>query len=178
MKPLLVGPVLLFGISVFVTAGPGLGQGPAGAGASAVAQDSSRSLNPMNWLRKDSKNSIEAPGNRSDSEKKLTPRLQAQGLLGPNAAASDACAPFTSLDSCLATLHASHNLGVNFLCLRAVVTGVQTSGDVSSCEVADEGKPQSLSRALRQLKPDANAKQAAKEAEQQANEDLRGIGGS
>jgi hypothetical protein len=130
----------------------------------------------MNWLRKDSKSSAEAPGNRSDSEKKLTPRLQAQGLLAANAAASDACAPFTSLDSCLATLHASHNLGVNFLCLRAVVTGVHTTGDVSSCEVADEGKSQGLSRAIRQLKPDANAKQAAKEAEQQANEDLRGTG--
>jgi len=131
----------------------------------------------MNWLRKDSKNSTEAPGNRSDNEKKLTPRLQAQGLLAANAAASDACAPFTSLDSCLATLHASHNLGVNFLCLRAAVTGVHTSGDVSSCEVADEGKSQSLSRAIRQLEPVANAKQAAKEAEQQANEDLRGISG-
>ena len=133
-------------------------------------------LNPIKWVKKDSKNSTEAPGSRSEAEKKLTPSLQAQGLLAANATASDACASFTALDGCLAALHASHNLGVDFNCLRADVTGVHTSADVSGCKVADGEKAQGLNKAIHQLKPDANAKQATKDAEQQAKDDLKGIG--
>lgn len=177
-KKLFVGVVLLFGVSITLTVGAGrvAAQGPAGNGAAAAAQESSRSLNPINWVKKDSKNSTEAPGSRSEAEKKLTPSLQAQGLLAANATASDACAPFTALDGCLAALHASHNLGVDFNCLRADVTGVHTSADVSGCKVADGEKAQGLNKAIHQLKPDANAKQATKDAEQQAQDDLKGIG--
>ena len=61
--------------------------------------------------------------------------------------------------------------------LRIAVTGVRTSADVSGCKVADREKAEDLNRAIHQLKPDANAKQAAKDAEQQAKDDLKGIGG-
>jgi len=181
-KKLFVCGVLLFGVSISLTLGAerAAAQGPAGAGAAAAAQENSHSLhslNPINWVKKDSKNSADAPESRSDVEKKLTPSLQAQGLLAANATATDACAPFTSLDGCLAALHASHNLGVDFNCLRADATGVHTSADVSGCKAADGEKPQGLNKAIHQLKPDANAKQATKDAEQQAKDDLKGIGG-
>jgi hypothetical protein len=178
-KTRFVGAVLLFGASISLSVGAerAAAQGPAGSGAAAAAQESSHSLNPVRWVKKDSKNSTEAPGSRSEAEKKLTPSLQAQGLLAANATAGDACASFTTLDACLATLHASHNLGVDFNCLRADVTGVHTSADVSGCKVVDEEKAQGLSKAIHQLKPDANAKQATKDAEQQAKDDLKGIGG-
>lgn len=174
-----LGAVLVFSVSTSLTVGaePAAAQGPAGAGAAAAVQENSHSLNPLKWVKKDSKISTEAPGSRSDVEKKLTPSLQAQGVLAANATAKDACAPFTTLDGCLAALHASHNLGVDFNCLRADVTGVHTTADVSGCKVADEGKAQSLNKAIHQLKPDANAKQAAKDAEQQAQDDLKEIGG-
>ena len=177
-KTLFVGAVLLFGMSITLTMGAerAAAQGPAGNGAAAAAQESSRSLNPIKWLKKDSKNSTEAPGSRSEAEKKLTPSLQAQGLLAANTTVSDACASFTALDECLAALHASHNLGVDFNCLRADVTGVHTSADVSGCKAADAEKAQGLNKAIHQLKPDANAKQATKDAEQQAKDDLKGIG--
>jgi len=177
-KTLFVGTALLFGVSISLTLGAerAAAQGPAGNGAAAAAQDSSHSLNPIKWVKKDSKNSTEAPGSRSEAEKKLTPSLQAQGLLAANSTASDACAPFTALDGCLAALHASHNLGVDFNCLRADVTGVHTSADISGCKVADGEKAQGLNKAIHQLKPDANAKEATKEAEQQAKDDLKGVG--
>jgi hypothetical protein len=177
-KTLFVGVVLLFGVSISLTVGAerAAAQGPAGNGAAAAAQDSSRSLNPIKWVKKDSKNSTETPGSRSEAEKSLTPILQAQGLLAANATASDACAPFTALVGCLAALHASHNLGMDFNCLRADVTGVHTSADVSGCKAADGEKAQGLNNAIHQLKPDANAKQATKDAEQQAKDDLKGIG--
>jgi hypothetical protein len=178
-KTLLVGATLLFGLSISLTVGAerAASQGPAGAGASAAAQDSSHSLNPIKWVKKDSKNSTDAPGSRSELEKKLTPSLQAKGVLAANSTATDACAPFTALDECLAVLHASHNLGVDFNCLRADVTGVHTSADMSGCKFADGEKAQDLNKAIHLLKPDVNAKQATRGAEQQAKDDLKGIGG-
>ena len=177
-KTLFVGAILLFGTSISLTLGAKgiMAQGPAGTGA-AAAQGSSLSINPLKWAKKDSKNSTAVPGNRNDVERKLTSSLQAQGVLPANSTATEACAPFTALDACLAALHASHNLGVDFNCLRADVTGVHTSADMSGCRVADGEKAQSLNKAIHQLKPDANAKQATKDAEQQARDDLKEVGG-
>ena len=177
-KTLFIGAILLLSVSFSLTAGAerAAAQGPAGAGAAAAAQDSSHSINPINWVKKDSKNSTEALGSRTDVEKRLTPNLRVQGVLAANATTTDACAPFTALDACLAVLHASHNLGVDFNCLRADVTGVHTSADTSGCKVADGEKAQSLNKAIHQLRPDANAKQAAKDAEQQAKDDLKALG--
>jgi hypothetical protein len=180
-QTLFVGAVLLFGISISLTVGAerSAAQGPAGVGASGAADSSPslHSLNPIKWVKKDSKNSTDALGSRSEVENKLTTSLQARGILAANATAADACAPFTALNECLATLHASHNLGVNFNCLRADVTGVHTSADVSGCKFADGEKAQALNKAIHQLKPDVNAKHATKDAEQQAKADLQGIGG-
>jgi hypothetical protein len=178
-KTLLIATILLFVVPVALTVGAqrAAAQGPAGTGAAAAAQDSSHSLNPIKWVKKDSKNSTDAPGARSDAEKKLTPSLQAQGLLPANVIATDACEPFLELADCLAALHASHNLDVNFNCLRADATGVHTSADISGCKVTDGEKPQGLSKAIHQLKPDANARQATKDAEHQAKDDLKSIGG-
>jgi hypothetical protein len=182
-KTLFVGAVLIFGVAISLTFGAerAAAQGPAGNGAAAAAQDSSRSslhsLNPINWVKKDSKDAADASSaSRSDAENKLTPGLQAQGLLPADATATDACVSFTSLDGCLAALHASHNLGVDFNCLRADATGVHTSANISGCKVVDGEKPEGLTKAIHQLKPDANAKQATKEAEQQAKDDLKAIG--
>ena len=178
-QTLLVGAVVILGVAVCLTvsAGRAAGQGPSGAGASSVVRDTTHSMNPMTWLKKDSSDPHDGPALRSEFETKLTPGLQAQGLLGANATTTEACSTFTALYDCLAALHASHNLGVDFNCLRAAMTGVHTSADVSGCKVSDEGKTKVLTSAIRELKPDANAKQATKDAEQQAMNDLKGIGG-
>lgn len=177
-KTLVCGAILLFGLSISWSVGAerAAAQGPAGAGAATAAQDGSHLLNPMKWVKKDSDNS-DASGNRGAIEKKLTPNLQAQGLLPSNVSVGDACTPFTTLEECLATLHASHTLGVDFNCLRAGVTGVHTNADVSSCKAADGEKALGLNKAIHQLKPEVNAKQAAKDAEQQAKDDLKGVSG-
>src|SRR6266566_1690191 len=115
---------LALGLSLFLTVGAdrAAAQGPAGAGAAGAttqSSHSSHSLNPIKWVKKD-KSSTDANASRSEIEKKLTPKLQARGLLAANANATDACAPFTALNECVAALHASHNLGLDFNCLRAV----------------------------------------------------------
>ena len=178
-KPFLREAILLISVSIswVAIAERTAAQGPAGSGASAAAQDGSMSLNPIKWMKKDPKNSLDTSASRSEVEKKLTPRLQAQGVVPADANVTEACAPFLALEGCLAALHASHNLAVDFRCLRAAVTGVHTNLDLSSCKVADGEKAEGLSKVLHQLKPEVNAKQATKDAEQQAKEDLKGVGG-
>jgi hypothetical protein len=159
-------------------------QGPAGAGASgstprsSQSSHSSHSLNPIKWIKKDkdSKNSADSNASRSDIEKKLTLKLQAGGVLPANLNATDACTSFTALNECLATLHASHNLGMDFNCLRANVTGVMANADLSGCKGAIGDKAQSLNKAIHELKPEANAKEQTKNAEQQAKDDLKNLG--
>jgi hypothetical protein len=157
-------------------AGSAAAQGPAGAGASTAAKDtshSSRSLNPIKWIKKDSKPSTES---RSELENKLTPKLQAQGLLASNATAAGTCEHFTSLVECVASLHASRNLGLDFNCISADVTGVHTNIDLSRCKGPVGEKAQDLRNTIHMLMPDADAKSAAKTAEQQAKDDLKNLG--
>ena len=187
-RSLLVVAVLILSVSIFLTVGAdrSAAQGPAGAGASTAAKGSSNSsdstnshsshsLNPIKWVKKDKSSSV-SNGSRSDIEKKLTPKLQAEGVLPANANASDACAPFVALNECLASLHASHNIGVDFNCLRAKVTGVQTNADLSGCKGSIGDKTQSLHKAIHELNPGADAKGETKNAEQQAKDDLKDLG--
>ena len=184
-RSLLIVVVLVLSVSLCLTVGAERAgaQGPAGAGASTAAQGSSsshssHSFNPIKWIKKDkgSKNSPDSSGSRSDVEKKLTPKLRAQGILPAKSNATDACAPFTALNECLVALHASHNLGLEFNCLRANVTGVHTNVDLSSCKGSIGDKAQSLNKAIHEMNPSADAKGATKNAEQQAKDDLRDLG--
>ena len=174
--------IVALGLLLFLALGVdrAAAQGPAGAGATTATEQTSRSsshsLNPIKWIKKDSKNSVEANGSRSDVEKKLTPKLQAQGVLPASLSATDACTSFTALNECLAALHASHNLGLDFTCLRASITGVHTNADISGCKVADGEKALPLNKAIRALNPSADAKGATKNAEQQAKDDLKDLG--
>ena len=184
-KSILVLAVLILSASLFLTFGAGsaVAQGPAGAGAAGAAQGSSssssstssHSLNPIKWIKKD-KSAGNTGVNRSDLEQKLTPKLQTAGLIPAKATATDTCAAFVNLNDCLASLHASHNIGVDFNCLRAKVTGVQTGADLSGCKGSVGDKAQSLVKAIHELNPGADAKGATKNAEQQAKDDLKDLG--
>ena len=172
--------IVVCGMAVGLLASPprAAAQGPAGAGAAEAQQNSSKGvaqLNPMRWMKKDSPSTMTLE-ERASAEQKLTPTLQSQGLLAAKMSATEACEPFVEFEACLAALHASHSLEVNFLCVRAVETGVNTTADVSSCKIVDGDKAYSLQKTIHLLKPDANAKQAAKDAEQQAKNDLNGLG--
>ena len=172
--------LVALGLSVFLAVGAqhAATQGPAGAGASEAAKQSSisaHSLNPIKWVKKDKK-SADANASREDLEKKLTPKLQGAGLLPATSNATEACSAFTALNECLAALHASHNLSLNFTCLSAAVTGVHTNADVSACKVADGEKALPLNKAIRAMNPEADAKGATKNAEQQAKDDLSNLG--
>ena len=170
--------VLAAGASLFATQVNA--QGPAGAGATqAVASSSSdakssHSLNPIKWIKKD-----KAPSNSSspgDQNQRLTARLQQNGVLPAGVDVSTSCSTFKHLSDCVAALHASRNAGIDFNCIRADVTGVHTSANVSGCKGPVGDKPVSLHVALKRLKPEIDAKSEAKSAEKQAQDDLKEVG--
>lgn len=153
-------------------------QGPQGVGASEAAQASSgpHISNPMKWLKKDPSTetaSLDANGNEN---MKLTAKLQIQGLLPANANVKDTCSTIKELSDCVAALHAGHNVGVDFDCLKSKLSGVQTTLNSPNCASTTDGKPVDLTKAIHSLKPKADAKAEAKRAEAQSREDLKEAG--
>jgi hypothetical protein len=154
-------------------------QGPQGVGASDAAQSSAgpHVSNPMKWLRKEPRTETASLDATSDQNAKLTAKLQMQGLLPGRADVKDACSTIKELGDCIAALHASHNLGVDFDCLESKLSGVQAKLDAASkCASATDGKPVTLVKAIHSLKPNADAKAEAKKAEEQSREDMKEAG--
>ena len=169
--------VLFLSVGVSFGAAQAGAQGPAGAGATeAVARSSSNSgsshsMNPIKWIKKDKDKSTTA--STPDKNLLLTEKLHEKGILAANLDVTSACSAFKHLNDCLASLHASHNTGLDFNCVRADVTGVQTSADISACKGPVGDKAVSLQEALKRLKPEVDAKTEVKNAEQQAKDDLK-----
>lgn len=86
---------------------------------------------------------------------KLSSNLQK--LLPQGMTPQQACSGFKNLGQCVAAIHVSHNLGIPFTELQSKMTG---SGS------------ESLGKAIKDLKPSANAKAESKKAQQQAKQDL------
>ncbi|MGB2621407.1 MAG: hypothetical protein WA857_16480 [Candidatus Acidiferrum sp.] len=163
-------------LSVSYGANRAAAQGPQGAGAGSAASSnplSSHSLNPIHWVKKEPKSASDQLDAKETQDQKLTASLQSQGVLAANTDAKSACENFKALDECVAALHASKNLGMDFNCLKSNLTGVQTSADMSGCKGSAGDKAMTLSKAIHAMKPDADAKSEAKNAEKQAKDDLK-----
>ena len=136
------------------------------------AEAAARSYNPIKWIKKGpGPTASEKLAANKEEEKKLA--LQLQALLPPRTTLKDACTVFKSLEDCVASLHVSHNLKIKFNCLKWDVTAAKPSGDVKSCEAPPRDKALTLAKAIRVLKPDADAKSEAKSAEKRAREDIK-----
>ena len=136
-----------------------------------AANAAAQSYNPIHWLKKGPTASEQLAAN-SEQSKKLASQLQA--LLPPRTKLEDACTAFRQLNECVAALYVSRNLKIKFNCLKWDVTGVQPgSGNVTSCSAPEDGKALSLAKAIQTLKPAADAKAEAKNAEKRAQEDIK-----
>ena len=136
-----------------------------------AAKAAAQSYNPIHWIKKSPTASEQLAAN-SELSKKLASQLQA--LLPPRTKLQDACTAFRQLNECVAALYASHNLRIKFNCLKWDVTGIQPeSGGVSSCSAPGGEKALSLAKAIQTLKPEADAKAEAKNAEKRAQEDIK-----
>ena len=131
-----------------------------------------RSYNPIKWIKKGpSPTASEELAANKEEERKLT--LELQAVLPPRTSLKDACAGFKTLNGCVAALHVSRNLEIKFNCLKWDVNGVKPVGDVKSCEGPWRDKAMDLSRAISTLKPEANSRTEAKNAEKRAREDIK-----
>jgi hypothetical protein len=166
--------IALVAVTVGVSVSPLLSaaQGPQGSGAGEAARAAAPSHNPIDWLKKKPLTATETLDANSNQSVKLTARLQTEGLITANADLKGTCETFGDLGECIATLHAGHNLGLNFNCLKSKVTGVQVTEDMAACTSTTEGKPLSLSKAIHTLQPGTNAKAEANQAEKQSRDDL------
>ena len=130
------------------------------------------SYNPIKWIKKaPAPTASQQLAGNSELEKKLTTGMKAE--LPPRATLKDACTQFKSLDGCVASLLVSHSLKIKFNCLKWDVTGTKPAGDIKSCEAPPREKGVSLSKAISLLKPDAEARTEAKNAEKRAREDIK-----
>jgi hypothetical protein len=132
-----------------------------------AAGTAARSYNPMKWIKRPTAG--EQLAANSKQEKDLS--LQLQALLPAHATLKDACTAFKSLEDCVASLHASNNLKIKFNCLKWDMTGMRPDGDVKSCEAPT--RAMSLYRTIRVMKPYADARAEARNAERSAREDIK-----
>jgi len=171
--------VAIVAISVSAGARRAAAQGPAGVGATAAAEPSSHaphSYNPIKWVEKKPKTGSDWHDANSEPDKKLTAKLQGTGVLAANTNIAEACNTYKVLSDCVAALHASHSLALDFNCVKSDMTGVQTGADMSACKEPGGDKGVSLSKTIQLLKPGADAKAEAKNAEKQASEDVKEAG--
>ncbi len=106
---------------------------------------------------------------------KLAGRIES--LTGMSSA-QQACDGFKNLGQCVAAAHVSKNLGINFSCLKADMTGAApakgsncTAGTASTS--GNTGKTMSLGKAIQTLSPKVDASAQAKKAQKQADQDLK-----
>jgi len=99
-----------------------------------------------------------SPTTLLSSNTKLASTLQTHlgSMLPGGTSLSDAASGFRNLGQFIAAVHVSHNLGISFDDLKAKMMG----GD-------------SLGKAIKELKPDANSKAEAAKANKQAKDDLK-----
>jgi hypothetical protein len=96
------------------------------------------------------------PKQLQDTDSKLSQNLQK--LLPSGTTPQQACSGFKNLGQCVAAIHASHNLGISFTDLKTKMTG---------------SSPESLGKAIQDLKPAADSKSETKKANQQAKDDMQ-----
>lgn len=129
-----------------------------------------KKYNPANLLKKDSRTASEQLAANPEEDRKLDDELQS--LLPKRADVKDVCSAFKTVEDCVAALHASHNVGVRFECLKWNITAVKPGSGTKGCAEPEYDRPLTLERAIREVKPDADARFEAKRAVRKARENI------
>lgn len=140
-------------------AGGGMGQGPSGMGSMGTRGGPGTEIGGPTATRQGRGPSMET-GGKTPSEL-LTQNAQLnsklQSLLPAGTDTQTAASGFKNLGQFVAAVHVSKNLGIPFEDLKTKMTGADAV---------------SLGKAIHELMPSANAKEAAKEANRQAKRDM------
>ncbi len=145
---ILLALVLVTAVSAFAQHGGGHGMGAGGGmGASSSHDMGSANGHGSSGMANQSPDKVLSHNTAIASKIK--------NLTGQDA--STACDGFKNLGQCVAAAHVSQNLGITFSDLKAKMTG---------------SSPESLGKAIQDLKPSANAKTESKKANKQAQQDI------
>ena len=136
--------------------GAGVSHGPMAGPSTTHGNSGSRSDNRGPNSTSDTK-SRKTIDQKLDGNPKLSSKLQS--LLPAGTDLKTAAAGFKNFGQFVAAVHVSNNLGIPFDQLKAKLTG---------------DNAESLGKAIKELKPDADAKTEAKKAQQQAKDDQKG----
>ncbi len=129
--------------------------------------------NPLKLIHRHPKSASDQLASDEELERKLTTQLQAHGALAQDANLQDACSSFTALADCLAALRASHDLQIEFACLKWDVTGVKPHSVSDSCAGPSDRKAMSFRNSIALLKPGCNATEVAANVQRAARDDIK-----
>jgi hypothetical protein len=128
--------------------------------------------NPLKLIKhyKSANDQLASDGRMED---KLGKQLRIQGILSQDRELQDVCSHFRDLTTCIAVLHLSKSLPVEFTCLKWNVTGVKPKSVADSCAGPAGGKAMPLDRALDLLKPNLDVRTEARNALKKAHDDIK-----
>ena len=124
--------------------------------------------NPLKLFKRGSISANDQLASDGHLENKLTNQLRTQGILPATTELQEVCSTFRELAKCVAALHASHKLHVDFLCLKWDVTGTKPKAVPDACAGPAGGKAMRFDRAIDLLKPDSDSRTEADTAMKQA----------
>jgi hypothetical protein len=163
MKTKLMVVVLASAVAAFAQHGGSGGHGGgmgAGMGSSSRGNGSGHGGGMGHNSNSGSQMGKQSPDTILQRNTKLSSNLQK--LLPSGTTPQQACSGFKNLGQCVAAIHVAHNLNISFDDLKAKMTG---------------DKPESLGKAVHELKPDADAKTEVKKGQKQADDDLNTTAG-
>jgi hypothetical protein len=144
-----------------------------GSSTQSVPWYNPKKYNPAKLVKRDPKSANDQLASNGDLEARLTHQLQVQEILPQDKNLQDACSAFKELAVCVASLRVSHDLKIDFSCLKWDVTGVKPQPVADSCAGPAGGKAMGLTRAIDLLKPDSNARAEANNALRRAHDDIK-----
>ena len=102
--------------------------------------------------------------------------LSKMGLKNPDGSAvtaQEACANFRNLGQCVAAIHVSKNLGLDFNKLACDMTLKPVTTSMCPAGAGTSSKGMSLGASIDALKPGSDAKTEAQKGTTQANQDMK-----
>jgi|SRR5581483_4854875 len=154
---LLASAVLGYSLSSHGGAGGGRMGGASGMGHTGMGHSgtSTSSHTQSGSKTQTQSQTASSPKQLSNPNSKLSSNLQK--LLPAGTTPQQACSGFKNLGQCVAAIHVSHNLGIQFADLKSKLTGSNS---------------ESLGKAIQALKPSSNSTAEKKKAEKQAQDDI------
>ena len=168
----------LVAVGLLLAAAPAAAQDPQGAGdktgGSSLPWYSPAKYNPVKLFKPGPKSANDQLSSDGSLEDRLTQQLRLSGILPADKQLQDACSAFRDLTGCVAVLRLTHDLKIEFTCLKWNFTGIKPSPVADSCAGPAGGKAMPLDRALDLLvEPGVDARTQAKDALKKAHDDIK-----